>query len=216
MDGDFFDLIQDRSGRLIISVGEVSGEGIGAAILMSGIQSVLRGLSRASTGDILTVVRELNRIVYEVSPDDFSSSLFCARLDCATRQLQYVSAGAEPALLIRSDGTLVHRLESTGAVLGLTPRASYSCRTLAFEPGDMLVAFTDGIPDTTIPELVRRHPGVRASDLVSRIMTVAGSIDAPPDDYTVVAVRCESPEPFLFSRSLKAWAADDTPAVTAA
>ncbi len=216
MDGDFFDLIQDRTGRLVVSVGEVSGEGIAAAILMSGIQALLRCLSRASSGDLLSVVRDLNRTVYEVSPDDFSSSLFYARVDSAARQLQYVSAGAEPALLIRADSGSVHRLPSTGAVLGLTPRGSYGCRSISFEPGDVLIAFTDGIPDVEIPELVRRHPGARAGEMVSLIMEAAESVDAPPDDYTVVAVRGESPEPYLFARSLKAWSAEEPSAVPAA
>ncbi len=188
--GDFFDFVQAGRDGLVISVGEVSGQGIAAAILMSGIQSLLRGLSSTLPGDLVTVVRDLNRTVYEVSPDNFFTSLFYARVDTGARQLQYVSAGHEPALLIRADGQAV-RLESTGTVLGLTPRVSYSCRTLAFEPGDMLIAFTDGIPDVGIPEVLRRNPGARASDLVALIMEAADSVDAPPDDHTVIVARSE-------------------------
>ncbi len=208
MDGDFYDLVQDRSGRLVVSVGEVSGQGIAEAILMSGIQALLRGLSRASTGDILGVVRDLNRTVYEVSPDDFFSSLFYARLDAGSRQLQYVSAGAEPALLIHGDGT-VHHLDSTGAVLGLTARANFTCRTVAFEPGDLLIAFSDGIPDAAIPAVIQSHPQAGASQIVSLIMESAASIADPVDDYTVVAVRNEQSERARLSRGLKAWYAGE-------
>ncbi|MDR3698200.1 MAG: PP2C family protein-serine/threonine phosphatase [Candidatus Sulfopaludibacter sp.] len=189
--GDFFDFTQDGRGGLVVSVGEVSGQGIAAAILMSGIQSLLRGLSSALLFDPVKVVRDLNRTVYEVSPDNFFTTLFYARVDAAARQLQYVSAGHEPALLIRADGHTVQRLESTGAVLGLTPRVAYSCRTLAFEPGDMLIAFTDGIPDVGIPDAIRRNPGARASDLVALIMEAADTVEAPADDHTVIVVRCE-------------------------
>lgn len=188
--GDFFDFIQDGRDGLVISVGEVSGQGIAAAILMSGIQSLLRGLSSTPGGDLVRVVRDLNRTVYEVSPDSFFTTLFYARVDAASRQLQYVSAGHEPALLIRADGQTV-QMESTGTVLGLTPRVSYSCRTMAFEPGDLLIAFTDGIPDVGIPELVRRNPGARASVLVALIMEAADSVEAPADDHTVIVARCE-------------------------
>ncbi len=188
--GDFFDFTQGGRDSLVISVGEVSGQGIAAAILMSGIQSLLRGLSSALLCDLVRVVRDLNRTVYEVSPDNFFTTLFYARIDAAARRLQYVSAGHEPALLIRAGGQAV-RLESTGTVLGLTPRVNYSCRTLAFEPGDLLIAFTDGIPDVGIPDLVRRNPGARASDLVALIMEAAGSVDAPADDHTVIVARCQ-------------------------
>ncbi len=188
--GDFFDFTQDGQDSLVISVGEVSGQGIAAAILMSGFQSLLRGLSRTVSADLVTVVRDLNRTVYEVSPDNFFTTLFYARVDAAARQFQYVSAGHEPALLIRADGQAV-LLESTGTVLGLTPQVSYSCRTLAFEPGDLLIAFTDGVPDGGIPDLVRRNPRGRTSDLVALIMEAANSVDAPADDHTVVVARCE-------------------------
>jgi len=207
--GDFFDLMLEGTGGLVLSVGEVSGEGIAAAILMSGIQSLLRGLSGTLNFDAVRVVRELNRTVYEVSPEDFFSTVFYARVDAASRQLQYVSAGHEPALLIRADGSTVQRLESTGAVLGLTPRASYSCRTLAFEPGDVLVVYTDGIPDMAIPDLVRRNAGARASELVALIMEAAERVDAPEDDHTVVVVRNEGREPCSFVRAMKAWCVEE-------
>ncbi len=207
--GDFFDLVVEDAGRLVLSVGEVSGQGIAAAILMSGIQSLLRGLSGRAHFDLVRVVRDLNRTVYEVSPDSFFSSLFYARIDAGARQLQYVSAGHEPALLIRDGGATVQRLDSTGTVLGLTPRAAYCCRVLTFEPGDVLVAFTDGIPDVCIPELVRRNPRARATDLVAAIMDAARAVEGPEDDHTVVVVRSDAAEPCKFVRSLKAWSADD-------
>jgi serine phosphatase RsbU (regulator of sigma subunit) len=119
---DFFDFISYGSGKLALSVGDVSGRGLAAAILMSGLQSLLRGLSNSRTCEIANVVREVNRTVCDVSPDNLFASLFHARVDAADRQLQYVSAGHEPALLVRGNGQGVQILESTGAVLGLTRR----------------------------------------------------------------------------------------------
>ena len=68
-------------------MGDVSGHGIAAAILMSGMQALLRGLSSGPNCEIAGVVRELNRTVYDVSPDNFFATLFYARVDAAARQL---------------------------------------------------------------------------------------------------------------------------------
>ncbi|SPE34883.1 Serine phosphatase (fragment) [Candidatus Sulfopaludibacter sp. SbA3] len=198
--GDFFDFVAQGPGGLVVSVGDVSGHGIAAAILMSGMQALLRGLSSGQTYEIARVVGELNRTVYDVSPDNFFATLFYAKVDAGARQLHYVSAGHEPALLVRRSGRGVERLDSTGTVLGLTPRALYAHRTVAFEPGDILIAFTDGVTDAVdgsggefrmagILDVVRQHPGARSSDLVAFIMDAASRFADPVDDRTVVVVR---------------------------
>jgi serine phosphatase RsbU (regulator of sigma subunit) len=114
-----------------------------------------------------------------------------------------VNAGHEPALLVRGGGERVYRLESTGTVLGLTTRAGYGVRTLALEPGDLLVAFSDGVADAAnsrgrtfgesgVLEALREHPGARSSELVAYLMDAvrqfadrAGTVD----DRTVTVVR---------------------------
>ncbi len=185
------------------SVGDVSGSGISAAILMSGVQSILRGLTADGHGNISTIVQELNRAVYEISPDIFFPTLFYARIEPLLQQLQYVSAGHETALLVRKDAMRCQRLERTGTVLGLTNRTTYRSRTLTLDPGDVLIAFTDGMAEVvdakgcqsceaSILDAVQRHPGAGATEVVGLVVDAVERFtgeSGQADDRTVIAVR---------------------------
>jgi sigma-B regulation protein RsbU (phosphoserine phosphatase) len=201
--GDFFDFLPLPAGGLAVTVGDVSGHGIGSAILMSGLRAFLRGLTARGCGEIAGVVEELNRALHQTSPDNFYATLFYAHFDPLRRQLHYVSAGHEPAMLLRKRTGCIHRLESTGTVLGLTDRSRFGRRTMSIEAGDVLVAYTDGITDATdaegrewteagIRQVLECHPGARASDLVGLIMEEVDRFaghSGPVDDRTVAAVR---------------------------
>jgi serine phosphatase RsbU (regulator of sigma subunit) len=201
--GDFFDFIPIGNQALVASIGDISGTGAGAAILKSGVRSTLRSLTADGQGNMSAIVQQLNRAVYEISPDIFFPTLFYARLDPALLRLQYVSAGHETALLVRKDATRLQRLERTGTVLGLTSHTAYAHRTLTFDPGDVLIAFTDGIAEVAGPqgwqsceasiiEAVRRHPGARASEVVRLVVEAVARFtpdSGQPGDRTVIAVR---------------------------
>jgi sigma-B regulation protein RsbU (phosphoserine phosphatase) len=198
--GDFFDFVPLPENRLAVSVGDVSGHGIGAAIMMSGLQLFLRDLTALGRDEIGGMVRELNRAVYQTSSDNVYATLFYAHADPLRRQLHYVSAGHEPALLIRTCTARVHRLESTGTVLGLTDRTAYGRRTLQIDPGDLLVAFTDGITESLdskgrelreigVLEIAQKYSDARPADLVARILDASARHAAPSGDRTVVVVR---------------------------
>jgi sigma-B regulation protein RsbU (phosphoserine phosphatase) len=201
--GDFFDFVPIGQQALVASIGDISGTGISAAILMSGVQSILRGLTPDRHGNISTIVQELNRAIYEISPNIFFPTLFYARIDPLLRRLQYVSAGHETALLVRKETARVQRLERTGTVLGLTNHTAYAHRTLMLDPGDVLIAFTDGIAEVvdakgcqsceaSIVEAVRRHPDAGASELVGLVVDAVERFtgeSGQADDRTVIAVR---------------------------
>lgn len=200
---DFFDFVPLGKRALAVSLGDVSGTGISSAIMRSGLQAFLRGLIADRRGDVPSVVQELNRTIYEVSPDDFYATLFYARIDPLRWQLQYASAGHEPALLIRREATRAHRLERTGTVLGLSGRTAYGQRTVVLEPGDLLVAFTDGVAgvidaggrelcDAGVLGVVRRHPDARASEIAGQILEEVSRLtdrSGQAADRTVVVVR---------------------------
>ena len=201
--GDFFDFVPIGKQALVASIGDISGTGVSAAILMSGVQSILRGLTGDGHGNISTIVQELNRAVYEISPDIFFPTLFYARIDPVLSRLQYVSAGHETALLFRKDGRPPQRLERTGTVLGLTNHTAYARRTVALDAGDVLIAFTDGIAEIIdvkgcqscegrIIEAVRQHPGAGASEVVGLVVDAVERFtgeSGQADDRTVIAVR---------------------------
>jgi sigma-B regulation protein RsbU (phosphoserine phosphatase) len=201
--GDFYDFVALEPRGLAVSVGDVSGHGLGAGILMSGLQALLRGLTAHGQNEIGRVVGEVNHAAWLASPDNFYATLFYAHLDPLRRQLHYVSAGHEPALLIRRSKPRVYRLDSTGTVLGLSDRTAYGHRTIPLETGDLLIAHTDGITDARnragrefgergLLAVVERCPDARACDLASEILEAVDRYAVrgdPADDRTVVVVR---------------------------
>ena len=206
MGGDFFDFRKLTGNELSVSVGDISGHGFGAAILMSGIQSFLRGITGHGSSEMAGVVEELNRVVCRVAPDNIYVTLFYAHVDSQRREVRYVNAGHEPPLLLRRTGS-TQRLDSTGTVLGLTGRAVYEQRTIRIDPGDVLVAFTDGVTEATdidgqqwgengVLNVLRRCRHARGSELVAEILESAGRFAdpaAPADDRTGVVVRLTDP-----------------------
>jgi len=200
---DFFDFSRPPGDGLLVLVGDVSGDGIGAAVLTAGIQAFLRGVAGRGPGGIPGAVEELNRVVCQVAPDNIFATLFYVHVDRQRREVRYVSAGHEPPLLWRKRTSRAQRLDSTGTVLGLTGRTVYKQRTIGIDPGDLLVAFTNGVTEAIDAEgrewgedgvlsVLRRCKDARASELVAEILESAERFAdplAPMDDRTAVVVR---------------------------
>lgn len=201
--GDFVNLALGESENLTISLGKVSGGGVEAGCLVAGLRGTLSGIAQNARGRISAAVQALNKTICGVTPDDLYATLFYASLDPVSRELRYVSAGHQPALLVRRSPARIRHLESTGAVLGLTRRTEYRQRTIALEPGDLLVAFTDGVTDAMdargrafgeigVLEAATRHTGARAAAVAREILdAVERHCDGAPatDDRTVAVVR---------------------------
>jgi sigma-B regulation protein RsbU (phosphoserine phosphatase) len=188
---DFFEFIPVDHQSLVCSLGRISGRGVSAAFTMASLQAFLRSLTRHHRGSFAGVVRDLNRTIYEIAPDSFYASLFYAWIDPERAQLHYVSAGHGPVLLIRPGDPHVRRLENTGTVLGLSLRVAFRQRSVDLEPGDLLLAMTDGVTDLLrereVLEIVNRGSGVRPADLVRHVLDAASG----PDDRTALAVRLQ-------------------------
>jgi len=194
---EFFEFAPAEDTGLMVALGGVLGRGMPAAILLSGIRAWLRVLGGACSGVLSNAVEQLNRLVYEVAPEGFYGALFCARVDPVHRRLDYVNAGHEPALLVRANGQRVLPLENTGTLLGLTARAQHRHRSVTLEPGDVLLAFTEGISDACDGEagvlrLLREYPYARAGDLVAHIMEASCGVPTP-QDRTAAVVRFTAP-----------------------
>ena len=188
---DFFEFIPVDRQSLICSLGRIHARGTSAACTMASLQAFLRSLTRHHRGSFAAVVRDLNRAIYEIAPDTFYASLFYAWVDPARAQLHYVSAGHGPVLLIRPGDPHVRRLENTGTVLGLSLRVDLRQRTADLQPGDLLLAMTDGVTDMLreeeVLEIVDGGAAMRPVDLVRHVLDAArGS-----DDRTALAVRLQ-------------------------
>ncbi len=147
--GDYYDFISLPSGRWGIAIGDVSGKGIGAALLMASLQASLRAQALHPHLDLSTLIGDVNRLVHESSPDHFFASLFYAEYEPPTRMLRYVNAGHNSPLVIRPRGESceLHQLQSTEIPVGISPDSEFPATTFQLEIGDVLVAYTDGITE---------------------------------------------------------------------
>jgi sigma-B regulation protein RsbU (phosphoserine phosphatase) len=147
--GDYYDFFPLEGGRWGIAIGDVSGKGIGAALIMASLQASLRAQASHSHLDLSTLIGDVNRLVYESSPTNFFASLFYAEYEPATRVLKYVNAGHNPPIVLRTrDGRCeMFHLRSSGMLVGISADAQFPTTTFQLEIDDVVVAYTDGITE---------------------------------------------------------------------
>src|SRR5215469_11204152 len=147
--GDYYDFISLQGGRWGIAIGDVSGKGIGAALIMAGLQASLRAQALRPHLDLGTLIGDVNRLVYESSPADFFASLFYAEYEPATRVLKYVNAGHNSPIVVRpQNGSCeMFHLKSTDMPIGISADRLFAPTTFQLAAGDVLVAYTDGITE---------------------------------------------------------------------
>jgi serine phosphatase RsbU (regulator of sigma subunit) len=222
--GDYYDLIDIRDGslaaaghapregttphsgdRLGVAIGDISGKGMSAALLMASLHASLRSQVLSGAGDLGAKMANVNRLLYDASDSNRYATLFYAELDCASRTLHYVNGGHNPpAVLRQEDGAWrVFRLGDGGPVIGLLAGAVYKEQTLQLLPADILLAFTDGISEamnTTDDEWgetrmiaeAQAHADLNAEELLQRLFRAvdAFAVGAPQhDDMTIVVLR---------------------------
>ena len=146
--GDYYDFALER-GRLLLALGDVSGKGTGAALLMT----VLRAAVRAhwTEPSLADAVSRINRTVCQNVPSSKYVTFFLASLDPATGHLEYVNAGHNPPILVRADGD-VEKLTFGGLVLGIFEGVSYEGGSVVMEQADTLIIYSDGVTETWDPE----------------------------------------------------------------
>ena len=201
--GDYYDFLDLLGGRLGIAVGDVSGKGVGAALMMASLEASLRALA-AVVQDPADLLGRVNNLVCQASSSNRYATLFYALYDPAMRRLTYVNAGHNPPVVLRhSAGSCqVLRLETGGQVIGLLPQR-YQRGVFSLEPGDLTVLFTDGVSESMNPrdeewgeerliELAKTCLGLPALEVMKRILAAAQAFAAGAsqhDDMTLVVLR---------------------------
>ena len=146
--GDYYDVIELPDGRLGIAVGDVSGKGVSASLLMASLRACLRTMTVVASMDLARLMEKMNQLVYESSAVNRYATFFFAVYDPQTRALCYVNAGHNPPALLRSSThDPVIRLEAGGPVVGLLPDVQYEEQSITLQAGDLLLAYTDGISE---------------------------------------------------------------------
>lgn len=202
--GDYYDVIDLGDGRIGLAVGDVSGKGISAALLMASLRASLRGVTLDGPRDFAKLMHKVNRLVYEASASNRYATFFFASYDPATRNLECVNAGHNPPVLLR--GTETIRLEADGPVVGLLPFAPYTEQSLVLDPGDTLILYTDGISEAMTEDdeewgeermiaAARTAKNKSAAEIMQAIFSAADAFTAGApqhDDMTLLVLKLGS------------------------
>jgi sigma-B regulation protein RsbU (phosphoserine phosphatase) len=201
--GDYYDFLELPDGRLGIAVGDVSGKGVGAALMMASLEASLRALASV-VRDPADLIGRVNTLVCQASAANRFATLFYAEYDPATRRMSYVNAGHNPPIVLRASAgsCQVLRLEAGGSVIGLFPQ-KYQRGVFSHEPGDLIVLFTDGVSESMnahedewgedrLIEVAKACHGLPALEGARRILAAAQAFAggaSQHDDMTLVVLR---------------------------
>jgi sigma-B regulation protein RsbU (phosphoserine phosphatase) len=200
--GDYYDFLALGPQRFGIAIGDVSGKGIPAALLMASLQASLRGQASFGTRDLSELMERVNKLICASSSPNRYATFFYAEYAPARHRLAYVNAGHNAPMLLRADGQL-ERLEAGGPVVGLIEFASYAAAEVELRPGDVLLGYTDGLSEAMntadeewgeerLAQALRAAAALPAAQAVERLIAEADAFAAGApqhDDMTLLVVR---------------------------
>lgn len=147
--GDYYDFLELPNGDLGLAIGDVSGKGVGAALIMSSIQAALR-VAAPIEEDMARLMARLNALIFRSARGRKYVTFFFARYSPATGLLRYVNAGHNPPYVLTADG--LSELPSTGRPIGILPESSYQTGAIELPPGSTLFLYTDGLNEAADPD----------------------------------------------------------------
>lgn len=199
--GDYYDFLDLGRERLGLVIGDVSGKGIAAALMMANLQANLRSQCAIAVDQPQRLLCSVNQLFYENTTDNAYATFFFAEYDDRTKRLRYANCGHLSALLLRNDGAL-ERLDSTGLVLGLFKEWNCSINETQLHPGDTLALYTDGVTESfndageefgeeRLIEAMRRRPESSSQDLLAAIVDDVQRFSShqQSDDITLIVAR---------------------------
>jgi sigma-B regulation protein RsbU (phosphoserine phosphatase) len=207
--GDFYDVIPAAGGKVIFVLGDVSGKGLPAALLLGLLHGgVYAWVSNPAGGSLEEGARNLNGLLCRKTSRERYSTMFWGCYDPAAASLTYVNAGHLPPFLVRRDGAAgprIVRLEQGGPVLGLLPDSDYVQASVPVARGDLLVLYSDGLTEASnkngeeygedrLREMIERHASAPPFQLRSAVLEdVERFLGGKPltDDLTLVVARIE-------------------------
>ncbi|HVE56467.1 MAG TPA: SpoIIE family protein phosphatase, partial [Pyrinomonadaceae bacterium] len=176
--GDYYDFIRLHDGKMLIALGDVSGKGTAAALLMSSLHAAIHG-QVAAKSPLPEIIRSVNQYLSENTPTNRFVTLFIAELNPLDGTLKYINAGHNPPLIGRIGGT-VEQLDSGGFPLGIMPLAEYEIGETYLKSGEALVIYSDGVSEAAnlkgeefgmerLSEVVQKHLSASASGLRDKV-----------------------------------------------
>ncbi len=144
--GDYYDYFRVPGNAIGIAIGDVSGKGIPASLLMASLQASLRGQAMREALGVDCIVKNVNQQIWTTSPANRYATFFYAQYEPTTRVLTYCNGGHNAPFWLRGDGEIV-RLQTGGPPVGLFEHSSYSSERIQMNAGDLLMLYTDGISE---------------------------------------------------------------------
>lgn len=199
--GDYYDFIERHDGKMLIALGDVSGKGTAAALLMSSLHAAIHAQVSAKSS-LERTISSVNQYLAENTPANRFVTLFAAELDPVSGSLKYINAGHNPPLIGRIDGS-IEQLSSGGFPLGIIPTAEFELGELNLKPGEALVVYSDGVSEANnlngdefglerLEDVVKKNLGSSAAGLRDKVESALSEFTqtAPAnDDITLVIVK---------------------------
>lgn len=199
--GDYYDFIPRHNGNMLVALGDVSGKGTAAALLMSSLHAAIHAQTVARS-ELSEMVSAVNEYLANNTPSNRFITFFVGELDPATGMLKYINAGHNPPLVGRADGT-VEELDSGGFPLGIMPNAEFELGQITLSQGEVLIVFSDGVSEAEnnlgeefgverLSQVVRTNLSRSAAGLRDKIESSLSDFTgtAPAnDDITLVIVK---------------------------
>ena len=200
--GDYYDFLKLGKDQVGFVIGDISGKGIAAALMMANLQANLRSQCAIALDQPQRLLRSVNQLFYENTTDSAYATLFFAEYDDSVQRFRYANCGHLSALLLRNDNS-IERLGSTGTVLGLFEEWDCSIRESQTVPGDILALYTDGITESfnaagdefgeeRLVEALRHGRELSSTALVAAIVDEVKQFSSleQHDDITLIVARC--------------------------
>ncbi len=210
--GDYYDFLQVGDHSIGIALADVAGKGIAAALVMAVVQASLRIIAAEGNVSLPELAAKMNRFLHRSTGFNSYATFFYAQLDEDKRQLRYVNAGHNPPYLVRAlrpnpqdndSNAPIEELAAGGMIIGMFPSANYEETVVDLQPGDLLMAFTDGVTEALNPaeeefgeerlkELIRRVAHLPITEMTSAISQELRdwiSTAAQHDDLTFVVMK---------------------------
>lgn len=195
--GDLYDFFELDGEGVAFLLGDVSGKGIGAALLVANLQATIRSQQDLARSPVKLLDR-VNRLFFQFTRPEHYATLFLGVYEARTQTIRYVNCGHPAPVLLRANSEF-ELLESTGTVLGAFTGSVFSEAVAPFAPGDRLVLFSDGLSEARLGDTeqdwhidsIRRLSRTYKSDLATVLAAAAGSPHEQMDDITVMDIRGE-------------------------
>jgi sigma-B regulation protein RsbU (phosphoserine phosphatase) len=204
--GDYYDLFEAAPGQVGVALGDVSGKGLGPALIMASLHTLVRSRLPQRLTDLTGLMAELDDYLVAITPEDMFVTLFLGVLDVRTDQLHYVNAGHPAPFLIGGQDGEARRLGVGGTILGILPDTAYEEGAAHLGPGSVLTLFSDGIIEAEngrgerfgegrVGTLLRASPPSSPQAVLERLLEAVASFTGPAqqaDDLSLVVVYRQS------------------------